>query len=217
MSDLAYREQGKKRDSDQIEEFYERLKQMETTITQLCKQKDKQEMRHRTDSKLRTKQNTRLIVWNNRLKEENMKQKVTLQLKQEGYAVLEEDLATCKREEAKVRRQFNEMTNQRGNQSGRASSAASRRGDSADDRMAGKKVRTSSATRIQAGDGVREEEQDKSRIEQLKRQIEMNNVEILDNWEQIAIIKRNIFDAVQARQHNLTNDPSGGVNQLYSN
>ena len=168
MSDLAYREQGKKRDSDQIEEFYERLKQMETTITQLCKQKDKQEMRHRTDSKLRTKQNTRLIVWNNRLKEENMKQKVTLQLKQEGYAVLEEDLATCKREEAKVRRQFNEMTNQRGNQSGRASSAASRRGDSADDRMAGKKVRTSSATRIQAGDGVREEEQDKSRIEQLK-------------------------------------------------
>ena len=41
MSDLAYREQGKKRDTDQIEEFYERLKQMENTITQLCKNKDK--------------------------------------------------------------------------------------------------------------------------------------------------------------------------------
>ena len=38
----------------------------------------------------------------------------------------------------------------------------------------------------------------------------MNNVEILDNWEQIAIIKRNIFDAVQARQQNL--DPAGAVN-----
>ena len=31
-SDLAYRDQGKKRDADQIEEFYMRLKQMERTI-----------------------------------------------------------------------------------------------------------------------------------------------------------------------------------------
>lgn len=38
-------------------------------------------MRHRTDSKLRTKQNTRLIVWNNRLNEENKKQNVILEKK----------------------------------------------------------------------------------------------------------------------------------------
>ena len=64
------------------------------------------------------------------------------------------------------------MLSQRGNQSGRASSAASRRGgDSAEDRMGGvraKSGRASSAKRIGAGDTVREEEQDKQRIEQLK-------------------------------------------------
>ena len=34
----------------------------------------------------------------------------------------------------------------------------------------------------------------------------MNNAEILDNWDQIGIIKRNIFRVVQARQQNL--DPA---------
>ena len=51
---------------------------MENTIKQLCRNKYKQDMRIRTDSKLRTKQNTRLIVWNNRLKEENAKSFVIL-------------------------------------------------------------------------------------------------------------------------------------------
>ena len=46
-------------------------------------------MRHRTDSKLRTKQNTRLIVWNNRLKEENLKQDVILKNKKIKFAELE--------------------------------------------------------------------------------------------------------------------------------
>ena len=74
--------------------------------------------------------------------------------------------------------------------------------------------RVSSAGRLsQAADLAKEEEQDKAKIEQLKvsslysrcfvcdliifeslqRQIEMNNSEILENWDQIAIIKRNIF------------------------
>ena len=109
MSDLAYREHGKKRDTDQIEEFYERLKQMEGTITQLCKKKDKQEMRHRADSKLRTKENTRLIVWYNRLKEENKKQKVILKNKNIKYGELVNTLGTNKRDEGRLRRRFNEM------------------------------------------------------------------------------------------------------------
>ena len=109
MSDLAYREHGKKRDTDQIQEFYLRLKQMEDTITVLCKNKDKQEMRHRTDSKLRTKQNTRLIVWYNRLKEENKKQKVILKNKKIKYAELVNTLGTSRRDEGRLRRRFNEM------------------------------------------------------------------------------------------------------------
>ena len=41
----------------------------------------------------------------------------------------------------------------------------------------------------------------------------MNNSEILNNWDQIAIIKRNIFRAVQARQQNM--DPNA-VNQMFN-
>ena len=61
-------------------------------------------MRHRTDSKLRTKQNTRLIVWNNRLKEENLKQDVILKNKKIKFAELEQELVARKRDEAKMRR-----------------------------------------------------------------------------------------------------------------
>jgi len=109
MSDLAYRDQGKKRDSDQIEEFHERLKQMESHITQLNKKKEKSEMRIRTDSKLRTKHNVRLIVWNNRLKEENKKQYVILQKKKKDLEELKEEVNALKRYEAKVRRKFKDM------------------------------------------------------------------------------------------------------------
>jgi len=108
-SDLAYRDQGKKRDADQIEEFYQRLKQMERTISQLCKNKEKTDMRIRTDSKLRTKQNTRLIVWNNRLTEENKKQNVILQEKKIEQEKLKDMLNELKRKEARIRRQYNEM------------------------------------------------------------------------------------------------------------
>ena len=48
---------------------------------QLRKNKEKTDMRIRTDSKLRTKQNTRLVIWNNTLKLENKKQKVVLKKK----------------------------------------------------------------------------------------------------------------------------------------
>ena len=54
---------------------------MESTILQLRKNKEKTDMRIRTDSKLRTKQNTRLVIWNNTLKLENKKQKVVLKKK----------------------------------------------------------------------------------------------------------------------------------------
>ncbi len=108
-SDLAYRDQGKKRDADQIEEFYQRLKQMERTISQLCKNKEKTDVRIRTDSKLRTKQNTRLIVWYNRLTEENKKQNVILQNKKIKQAAEYELLQEKKKEEGRVRRKYNEM------------------------------------------------------------------------------------------------------------
>lgn len=54
---------------------------MERTIEQLQRNKEKTEMRIRTDSKLRTKQNTRLVDWNNRLKFENTKQFTILERK----------------------------------------------------------------------------------------------------------------------------------------
>ena len=75
--------------------------------------------------------------------------------------------------------------------------------------------RISSAARLsQTADAQREEELDKTRVEQLNRQIEMNNAEILDNWDQIAIMKRNIFRVVQARQQNV--DPAQ-ANQIFKN
>ena len=77
-SDLAYRDRGNQRDADQIEEFFLRHKQMERTIEQLCNNKAKTDMRNRTDLKLKTKHNTRLIVWNNTLTYENTKQTVLL-------------------------------------------------------------------------------------------------------------------------------------------
>ena len=54
---------------------------MERTIQQLRKNKEKKDMRIRTDIKLRTKQNTRLVIWNNTLKFENKKQTVILETK----------------------------------------------------------------------------------------------------------------------------------------
>ena len=70
-----------------------------------------------------------------------------------------------------------------------------------------------SATRLShTADLQREEEADKAKVEALNRQIEQNNAEILDNWDQIAILKRNIFRVVQARQENV--DPAQ-VNQLF--
>ena len=72
-----------------------------------------------------------------------------------------------------------------------------------------------SAARLShTADLQREEEADKAKVEALNRQIEQNNAEILDNWDQIAILKRNIFRVVQARQENV--DPTQ-VNQLFTN
>lgn len=188
-----------------------RLKQMERTIEQLKRNKEKTEMRIRTDSKLRTKQNTRLVIWNNTLKFENAKQTTILQKKKIEQKALNDTLSDLKRKEVKERRKYNEMSNTKGGSS-RASSAVPRgaaeqnepmldRNDSAKGRAQSRQNgRVSSAARLsQTADAHREEEQDKARVEQLNRQIEMNNAEILDNWDQIAIMKRNIFRVVQAR------------------
>ena len=54
-------------------------------------------MRIRTDSKLRTKQNTRLVIWNNTLKFENKKQTVILQKKKIEQKALQDTLNDLKR------------------------------------------------------------------------------------------------------------------------
>ena len=98
---------------------------MERTIEQLQRNKEKTEMRIRTDSKLRTKQNTRLVDWVNRLKFENTKQYTILERKKLDLIRDQERLQEMKRKEAKVRRQYNEMLERTGNPS-RASSAVRR-------------------------------------------------------------------------------------------
>ena len=87
------------------------MEQMESTILQLRKNKEKTDMRIRTDSKLRTKQNTRLVIWNNTLKLENKKQKVVLKKKKNDLIDRQEELNELKKHESRVRRQYNEMVN----------------------------------------------------------------------------------------------------------
>ena len=58
-------------------------------------------------------QNTRLIIWNNTLKFENTKQTVVLQKQRLKCKAAQEMLNELKKEEAKVRRKYNEMVNQR--------------------------------------------------------------------------------------------------------
>ena len=98
---------------------------MERTIKGLRKTKEKSEISNRTYSKLRTKQNTRLVQWNNMLKFENANQTVTLQKKKIEQKTLQDMLNDLKRRETKVRRQYNEMMQKAGSSS-RASSAVNR-------------------------------------------------------------------------------------------
>ena len=157
-----------------------RLRQMERTIDQLKRNKEKTEMRIRTDSKLRTKQNTRLVIWNNTLKFENKKQTVILQKKKIEQKALQDTLNDLKRKEAKERRKYNELMNARGGSS-RASSAVHRGGESSDPMMerhersapraqSRQGGRMPSATRLsQTADVQREEEADKAKVEALNR------------------------------------------------
>lgn len=215
-SDLAYRDQGKKRDADQIEEFNLRLKQMERTIEQLRKNKEKTEMRIRTDSKLRTKQNTRLVVWNNNLKFENKKQTVILQKKKIEQHDLQEMLNDLKRKEAKVRRQYNEMMNQRAGGSSRASSAVPRGAAAAESQAnldrthdsAGVRShsreggRLSSASRLNFRDVNTEEEADTAKIDELKKKLAMNSSEVMNNWNNISMLKNEKRMLLEARMQN---------------
>lgn len=193
-SDLAYREKGKKRDADQIEEFYQRLKQMESTILQLRKNKEKTEMRIQTDSKLRTKQNTNLVVWNNNLKFEYKKQCVVFKKKQIEQRTLQDNLNNLKKKETKVRRQYNELINSKANSS-RASSAVPKGGDSevAFERTQSRQGGRAFSANRQAADTKQEEEMDMVKVQQLYSQIERSNLEIQDNARQINMIKQKIY------------------------
>ena len=86
-------------------------------------------MRNQTDSKLRTKQNTNLVVWNNNLKFEYKKQCVVFKKKQNELTILQDMLENLKNKERQVRRHYNEMLNTRAGSS-RASSARHKGSDS---------------------------------------------------------------------------------------
>ena len=70
-------------------------------------------MRVVTDSKLRTKQNTRLLHWNNTLKFENSKQTLLLRRKLIDEKRFQDNLDELKRRQIKVRRQYTEMLHQK--------------------------------------------------------------------------------------------------------
>ena len=78
LSQVAYQENGKKRDPEALEELNKQLKYMEDMITQLRVNTTKNETRTKNDIKLKTKENTQLIVDLNNLKFENKKQQNAL-------------------------------------------------------------------------------------------------------------------------------------------
>lgn len=127
---------------------------------------------------MRTKQNTRLVIWNNTLKFENKKQTVLLQLKKNEQKVRQDKLNELKKDETKQRRKFNEMMNARGGSS-RASSAVPRGAESSENILERDRAarahsrqggRMSSAARLsQTADALKEEEADKAKVEALNR------------------------------------------------
>ena len=81
-SEVAYQNQGKKRDPEAIEELDKQLHYMERTIAALRTNTSKNETRIRIENNIKTKENTHLIDDLNRLKFENKKQDVILEKKE---------------------------------------------------------------------------------------------------------------------------------------
>jgi hypothetical protein len=107
LSQVAYQENGKKRDPEALEELNKQLKYMEDMITQLRVNTTKNETRTKNDIKLKTKENTQLIVDLNNLKFENKKQENALQKKQNEKRHLNDQIKELKRIEAHLRHELN--------------------------------------------------------------------------------------------------------------
>ena len=90
-SEVAYKDNAKKRDPEAIEELDKQLHYMERTIAALRTNTTKNSERIRIENGIKTKENTHLIDDLNRLKFENKKQSVILQKKKEEYKRLEHE------------------------------------------------------------------------------------------------------------------------------
>jgi hypothetical protein len=114
----------------------------------------KNETRTRSDIKLKTKENTQLIVDLNNLKYENKKQRNAMSRKENEERVLNDKIKDLKRKEAVLRHEFSALQVQK-------NTTASEENEPADD----EKKRYSSKARV--AEQAREDEADKAEIARL--------------------------------------------------
>lgn len=154
LSQVAYNHSGKKRDPEALEELNKQFKYMEDLITQLKVNTTKNETRTRSDIKLKTKENTQLIVDLNNLKYENKKQRTVMSKKENEDRVLNEKIKDLKRKEALLRHELS------AHQAHKHSTVTSEDNPPEDD-----KKRTSNKARL--AEQAREDEADKAEIARL--------------------------------------------------
>ena len=189
-SEVAYKDNAKKRDPEAIEELDKQLHYMERTIAALRTNTTKNSERIRIENGIKTKENTHLIDDLNRLKFENKKQSVILQKKKEEYKRLEHEQSKLVKERNMVYHEYNQMLQRREQ---RVQSGSREDGDRRQEGRAGssKGPRSGSAARAnneqEKQDGI-----DKAKIQELNQLIEANNQEIIDNWKKISYIKGKI-------------------------
>ena len=112
-SEVAYKDNAKKRDPEAIEELDKQLHYMERTIAALRTNTTKNSERIRIENGIKTKENTHLIDDLNRLKFENKKQSVILQKKKEEYKRLEHEQSKLVKERNMVYHEYNQMLQRR--------------------------------------------------------------------------------------------------------
>ena len=157
LSQVAYSSTGKKRDPEALEELNKQLKYMEDLITLLKVNTTKNETRTRSDIKLKTKENTQLIIDLNNLKYESKKQQNMQERKHQELLGINEEIKALKRKEAALRHEFNGMTQQR--------AAEPEEGDKPEEEDKGRRPTTSKARLV--AEQAREDEQDKAEIARL--------------------------------------------------
>jgi hypothetical protein len=103
---VAYTANGKKREPETLEELNKQLKYMEDLISQLKVNATKNESRTKSDVKLKTKENTQLIVDLNNLKYQSKIQQEQQARKREEDQLLAEHVKELKRHEAQLRHEL---------------------------------------------------------------------------------------------------------------